>query len=112
MPLTSKGCTVAKFTLVLCVLLLAGPSPSAQTPQTTPPPPPPQKSQDEVVRVYTELVQTDVMVLDKQGKFVDGLTKEDFQLKIDGQLRAIEAFEKITAGSNEETQLAAARGAT
>ena len=92
----------------LCVLAAAG-NASAQTTQT---PPPPQKPQDEVVRVYTELVQTDVMVMDKQGQFVDGLTKEDFELRIDGKPRPIEFFEKITAGSNEEAQLAAARGAT
>lgn len=73
---------------------------------------PPAKSQDDVVRVYTELVQTDVMVFDKQGRFVDGLTKENFELRIDGKPRTIEGFERISAGSDEETQLAAARGAT
>jgi VWFA-related protein len=78
--------------------------------QTTPAPP--AKPQDEVVRVYTELVQTDVMVFDRQGRFVDGLAKENFELRIDGKPRPIQSFEKITAGSDEETQLAAARGAT
>ena len=77
--------------------------------QTTPPP---AKPQDDVVRVYTELVQTDVMVFDKQGKFVKGLTADNFELRIDGKPRAIQSFEQITAGSNEESQLAAARGAT
>jgi VWFA-related protein len=110
MLLIAKVRLAAQIALVLCVLLLTRSSPVAQTPQTQSPPP--QKAQDEVVRVYTELVQTDVMVLDKQGKFVDGLKKEDFELRIDGQVRAIEAFEKIIAGSNEEAQLAAARGAT
>jgi VWFA-related protein len=110
MLLTAKVRLAPQIAPVLCVLLLMGSSPVAQTPQTQSPPP--QKAQDEVVRVYTELVQTDVMVLDKQGKFVDGLKKEDFELRIDGQVRAIEAFEKIIAGSNEEAQLAAARGAT
>jgi VWFA-related protein len=78
--------------------------------QTTPAPTP--KPQDDVVRVYTELVQTDVMVFDRQGKFVNGLTAGDFELRIDGKPRPIQAFEQITAGSNEESQLAAARGAT
>jgi VWFA-related protein len=65
----------------------------------------------EVVRVYTELVQTDVMVFDKQGQFVNSLRREDFELRIDGEKRPIEFFERITAGSgNEESQLAAARG--
>lgn len=104
---TSQGRPGAKLPLVLCILLLAGSSSTAQTTQT-----PPQKPPDEVVRVYTELVQTDVMVFDKQGRFVDGLTKENFELRIDGKPRPIQAFEKITAGSDEETQLAAARGAT
>lgn len=75
--------------------------------QTTPP-----QKQDDVVRVYTELVQTDVMVFDKQGKFVNGLTADKFELKIDGKPRPIQGFEQITAGSSEESQLAAARGAT
>ena len=70
------------------------------------------KTRDDVVRVYTELVQTDVMVFDKQGRFVDGLTKENFELRVDGKPRPIQAFEKISAGSDEETQLAAARGTT
>jgi len=66
-----------------------------------------------VVRVFTELVQTDVMVFDKQGRFVDGLTQDKFEIKIDGQVRPIQFFEKINAGtSNEEAQLAAARGST
>jgi len=76
--------------------------------QTTPP----KKPQDDVVRVYTELVQTDVMVFDKQGKFVNGLTADNFELRIDGKPRPIQSFEQITAGSDEESQLAAARGAT
>lgn len=75
-------------------------------------PPPPPRSQDDVVRVYTELVQTDVMVFNKQGHFVKDLTRENFELRIDGKPRPIQAFELITAGSDEESQLAAARGAT
>ena len=71
-----------------------------------------QKPQDDVVRVYTELVQTDVMVFDNSGKFVNGLKPENFELRVDGKPRPIQAFEQITAGSNEESQLAAARGAT
>lgn len=95
----------AKYLLWLCVLT---PWAMAQAQQ----PAPPARPQDDVVRVYTELVQTDVMVLDKQGRFVKDLTRDNFELRIDGKPRPIEAFELITAGSNEESQLAAARGAT
>ena len=99
----------AKYLLWLCVL-----TPCAYAQQQTPTPTPaqpPQRPSDDVVRVYTELVQTDVMVFDKQGRFVKDLTRDNFELRIDGKPRPIEAFELITAGSDEESQLAAARGA-
>jgi hypothetical protein len=97
----------SRLAVYLSLLLVAGCATTYA--QSTPPP---QKSQDDVVRVYTELVQTDVMVFDKNGKFVNGLTKDNFELRIDGKPRAIEGFEQIEAGSDEESQLAAARGAT
>src|SRR5260370_28053161 len=66
---------------------------------------------DDVVRVNADLVQTDVMVFDKQGNFVDGLKPDQFVLKIDGKQREISFFDRILAGSrNVEAQLAAARG--
>jgi VWFA-related protein len=78
---------------------------SAQT--QTPP-----KSSDEVVRVNTDLIQTDVMVFDRQGNFVDGLKRDQFVLKVDGKVRDLQFFDRISAGSrNEDAQLAAARGA-
>lgn len=71
----------------------------------------PAKDQTDVVRVYTELVQTDVMVFDKEGRFRDDLRREDFELRIDGKLKPIVFFDRIKAGAgNEEAQLAAARG--
>ena len=71
----------------------------------------PTRQGPDVVRVNTALVQTDVMVFDKQGKFVDGLKRDQFALKIDGKPRDISFLERIAAGSrNEEAQLAAARG--
>ena len=92
------------------VLLVAAWAIVARAQQPSPSPTP--RSQDDVVRVYTELVQTDVMVFDKQGRFVKDLTRNNFELRIDGKPRPIEGFELITAGSDEESQLAAARGAT
>ena len=106
----------AKYLLAVCALACVLACWSiriqAQQQQPTPPPVPPSRSQEDVVRVYTELVQTDVMVFDKQGRFVKDLTRDNFELRIDGKARPIQAFELITAGSNEESQLAAARGAT
>ena len=71
----------------------------------------PARQGPDVVRVNTSLVQTDVMVFDKRGGFVDGLKREQFVLKVDGKHRDISFFERIVAGSrSEEAQLAAARG--
>ena len=65
---------------------------------------------DDVIRVNTELVQTDVMVFDKKGRFVDGLRPEQFKLSLDGQSHAISIFERVTSGSKlEATQLATMR---
>jgi VWFA-related protein len=66
---------------------------------------------DDVVRINTELVQTDVMVFDKAGRFVEGLQKDQFELLVDGKPQPISFFDLIKAGSaSEESQLAAARG--
>lgn len=70
-----------------------------------------QAKTDDVVRINTELVQTDVMVFGKDGGFVDNLKRDQFELKVDGRPHEIAFFERISAGSrNEEAQLAAARG--
>jgi VWFA-related protein len=71
-----------------------------------------QQKSDDVVRVNTDLVQTDFMVFDKQGNFIDGLKRDQIVLKVEGKPREISFFDRIAAGSrNEESQLAAARGA-
>jgi VWFA-related protein len=72
-----------------------------------------QQKPDDVVRVNTDLVQTDFMVFDKQGNFIDGLKRDQLVLKVEGKPREISFFDRIAAGSrNEEAQLAAARGGT
>jgi VWFA-related protein len=66
---------------------------------------------EEVVRISSDLVQTDVMVFDRAGKFVDGLKPEQFELRVDGRARQVVFFERVEAGAfNEDAQLAAARG--
>jgi hypothetical protein len=64
-------------------------------------------SQDnDVVRINTNLVQTDVMVFDKQARFVDSLRREQFELTIDGKSQPIAFFGQVRAGSLEEARLA------
>jgi VWFA-related protein len=66
------------------------------------------QDQGDVVRVNTELVQTDVMVFDKKGQFVDGLRREQFELSVDGKIQPVSFFEQVKAGSvREREQLAA-----
>jgi VWFA-related protein len=60
------------------------------------------QSKDDVLRINTELVQTGVTVFDKQGRFVDGLKKEDFELRVDGRPVSISFFENIVAGSQRD----------
>ncbi|HSS19206.1 MAG TPA: VWA domain-containing protein [Pyrinomonadaceae bacterium] len=65
---------------------------------------------DDVIRVSTTLVQTDAMVFDKQGNFVDGIKPEQFELKVNGQPVPVSFLELVTTGSAEEkTQIEAAR---
>ena len=67
--------------------------------------PPPSQQREDVVRVNTNLVQTHLMVFDKQGHFVDGLQREQFELVVDGKPQAISFFEQVRAGSSREHAL-------
>jgi VWFA-related protein len=72
----------------------------------------PTAAPDDVVRVKTELVQTDLTVVDKQGRFVGGLRPEQFELRVDGHRQPLAFFEQVTSGSAaEERQLVAVRAA-
>lgn len=64
-----------------------------------------QKPADDVIRITTELVQTGVVVVDKQGKFVEGLKPEQFLLKIDGQPMTPSFVEHVIAGTAREAKL-------
>ena len=86
------------LTGVTCALIVA--SAQAQTK------PAPSSEQDDVIRVNTELVQTDVMVFDKKGQFVDGLKAEQFALKVDNKSQTISFLDRVTsakAGAERNT---------
>jgi VWFA-related protein len=72
--------------------MLAALSVGAQTKPT------PSPEQDDVIKVNTELVQTDVMVFDKKGHFVDGLKAEQFALRVDKKPQTISFFDRVTSG--------------
>src|SRR5215213_9073193 len=60
--------------------------------------PEPTGNAQDVIKFETSLVQTDVMVFDKSGRFVDGLRPEQFQLKINNTPREVSFFEIIRSG--------------
>ena len=98
------------FLAISLNVLLFGPVSTQQVPgQVKTPTPPPEQTPD-VVRVRTELVQTDLIVVDKRGHFVRGLTADDFELRVDSKAQALSFFEEVAAGSpEEEKQLTAAQ---
>jgi len=61
-----------------------------------------QDQDDDVVRVNTDLVVLNVTVLDKDGKFIPGLKRTDFQILEDG------AEQRAASFTAEETPFAAA----
>ncbi len=71
---------------------------------------PSKPQQDDVLRINTDLVQTAITVVDKNGRFVDGLDSSQFELTVDGKPRPISFFERVTAGSSREEQLATRNG--
>src|SRR6201986_2416270 len=83
--------------LVLCLVAFATFARAQQ--QTQPPKTPATQQQDDVVRVESDLVNTDVMVFDKSGKFVGGLGREQFQVTVDGRVVPVAFFEQVQGGA-------------
>jgi VWFA-related protein len=82
-----------------------------QTPQPTPQQQ--ETSPDDVVRVTTNLVQVDVVVLDKEGRQVTNLRPEDFEVSEDGKRQPITNFlyvaaDPLTATASQPNPTAAA----
>jgi len=82
----------------LICLLISAPKALGQKQSSAP------RSADDVVRVKTELVQTDVTVLDKRGRFVPGLKSDQFELRVDAKPQSLAFFEQVAAGSAEEEE--------
>ncbi len=93
----------------LALLLSFGAICPATGAQTPPPPARPQQQQqqqpppsqtsddDDVVRITTSLVQTDVVVTDKDGRQVTDLKAEDFEILENGKPQNITNFSYVTA---------------
>ena len=69
-------------------------APAIVDPMRQPPPPPASKpTEEEIVRVETNLVTTPVSVLDRNGRFIPGLRKKDFKIFEDGVPQEITYFQ-------------------
>lgn len=79
----SKTCVFA----VLIVMLISAVSLLAQVPT-----PPPLNTEDEIVRIDTQLIDVPVSVTDKDGKPILKLTKDNFRILEDGKEQAVESF--------------------
>jgi VWFA-related protein len=75
----------ASLPLALVALVLA--SPRASAPQQVPAPP--------VFGAGVDLVRLDVVVLDKDGRPVTGLSREDFVVEEEGRRQAVDSFEPV-----------------
>jgi VWFA-related protein len=80
--------------IVLCIMTLSFASTTR-----------PQSRQDATVRVRVNLAQTDVMVFDRAGRFVPGLTQDQFELQIDGKRHAIASCDMVSTGSERDESL-------
>ena len=99
--------SIAQLTIALLLTAVMTGTSGVMAQQPSPQQPAQQPSAaDDVLRINAELVQTAVTVVDKKGKFVDGLNLEQFELVIDGKPRPINFLERVTAGSAREEQLA------
>jgi VWFA-related protein len=95
----------ATIVIVLAIIVLIN---SAGFSQSPPPPPPPAQngSSGSTLRVASRLVQVNVIVQEKNGKPVTGLTKSDFTLTDQGQPQTIAFFSEqashllVNAGAN------------
>ena len=85
------------YRLAAVVLIASGPIlfPAVALNQSAPAKPQSQSPADDVIRVNTELVQTDVTVIDKKGRLVNQLTANDFELIVEGKPQEIAFFERV-----------------
>jgi VWFA-related protein len=83
--------------LLISAVLLAASVPAAgfaqQANSATPQTPP---SNQDIVRITTQLVQIDAVVTDKKGRHVEDLTETDFELLVDGKKQTLTHFSHIT----------------
>lgn len=85
--------------LIFLLLLFCLPSLSVYAQNKAEPTPTPED--EEVVRISSELVLVDALVLDKEGRQVTDLTAADFEIYQDGKLQEVTSFSYVTGGKKD-----------
>src|SRR5258705_4675449 len=94
-----------RIPLLLFLLLSLSPAASAQQPCESKPQPSPARTEpqqssrpteDDVVRITTNLVQVDAVVTDKNGKLIKDLRADEVQIFEDGRQQKITNFSLVT----------------
>jgi VWFA-related protein len=85
-----RGARRRLLCVVAAVVVLAAPSTLTARPQQTAPAK--TESQDQPVRLKTDLIQLRAVVTDKQGKPVTGLGKDDFEITESGRKQVVSFF--------------------
>jgi VWFA-related protein len=110
MPLSSSSLRRHLLAALLCSCLSFA---LTQAQQNQPPPSAATEvEEDDTVRISTELIQTGVTVFDKQGRFVDKLAREDFELRVDGKLVPVSFFERASGASGDDQTKTVGQGKT
>jgi VWFA-related protein len=91
-----------KFCVILSILLFVVNAASQN--------PPKDRSDEQAIRISTQLVQLDVVVTDKNGAAVRGLTKNDFELYEGGKKQLINFFEFVDATKGQRLKTGQAPG--
>lgn len=85
----------SRFAVALLVVATLAARPGlAQNPQQNPPQNPQQDVPTYSEEVGTEYVLLPVIVLDKKGRFVDGLEKKDFRVRVESTPVEVDTFER------------------
>src|SRR5437588_9548759 len=91
-----------KFCVILSILLFVVNAASQNSPKD--------RSDEQPIRISTQLVQLDVVVTDKNGAAVRGLTKNDFELYEGGKKQLINFFEFVDATKGQRLKTGQTQG--
>jgi hypothetical protein len=92
------------FSRALLVLLLSFASAFSQTQAPPPQKPNNELDQDDVIRITTDLVQTNVVVVDSKDRVIPDLSMADFELYDNGKKQELKFLEFVSVDTGRRTE--------